>query len=159
MPVLHTAADDLESFLLVLVWVVISILKTALPTQINEGTAIGKIEGLFSAVGLDGMARIEQRQRATMKFWPDIVFAKLIDDWATISVESEKVLNQFEKAASSLESQNNLESQIEIWDNLDNHCRDTYKRYLQTGYHRLRYIRTFSDWNAVIASNGERLSK
>jgi hypothetical protein len=147
---LHTAVDDLESFLWVLVWSLVHIFKWAANIH-NENSVIHRLERIFSSRDLPETLR---KECITKRRWTDKVFLDLIQDWLMISEESRKVVEQLQTA---LLTANDMDARESIFDELDEHCKEAYKDFIQAGYMRLRTIRRFGCWEDVVAFNGEPL--
>ncbi|KAH9036428.1 hypothetical protein EDB84DRAFT_1398059 [Lactarius hengduanensis] len=82
-PVLHTAIDDLESFLWVLVWSLVCIFKTFAKIT-DKGS---RIHDLGRALSSRNFLEIQSRNESA-KEWTDEVFRDLIWDWLRISETS-----------------------------------------------------------------------
>ncbi len=154
-PVLHTAVDDLESFLWVLVWTLIHIFKqVAIIT--NERAIILVLDHIFSSHHI--MDLCATRENGTKRAWPDHVFDGLIQDWLTISQQSQNDIYQLEAALLDL-GDDDMESLKGILDDLDKCCRGVYKSFIEVGYNHLSQIRKFSTWKEVVDFNGKLLNK
>ena len=81
---LHTAADDLESVLWVLVWSLTCIFKEVAKIS-NEKSTILRLEVVFYSRRFDGILR---RELLVEQSWNDEVFKNLIMDWLSISQAS-----------------------------------------------------------------------
>ena len=151
---LHTAADDLESFLWVLVWSLIRIFKK-LAANIHEDSIISRLERAFSSRSFIG---ILDRERLVKIHWKDRVFADLIEDWLHISLDSQVNIRKLEKRLLGLVDDRDAENGI--LDELDEHCKKVYEDFIQIGYNRLHTIRTkFPNWGEVMNANGNSSSR
>jgi hypothetical protein len=147
---LHTAIDDLESFLWVLVWALVHIFKKYIT---NGNSMIHRLGHRLSSRDLD---HILNRGVITKKRWPDRVFRDLIKHWLEISEEFGSVADELEETL--LGSENDLDAQETILNDLDDRCRVAYKGFIQAGYKHLRTIRNFSEWQDVVDFDGESLN-
>ncbi|KAH9044502.1 hypothetical protein EDB85DRAFT_1884997 [Lactarius pseudohatsudake] len=77
---LHTAVDDLEFFLWVLVWSLVHILKKSN----NENSSIHRIGHTFSSSQILEVLTREHK----IKYWKDLVFGDLIQEWVKFSANS-----------------------------------------------------------------------
>jgi hypothetical protein len=136
--VLHTAADDLESFLLVLVWSLVHIFKHTLT---KESPEISYLADIFSSYRYSD---IVAKESIIMDTWPDEVFKGLILEWLTIAQVSRVYLHKLEGTLSALES---MDAQ---WDSLEKYCGEVYLKYIKAGYRHLETIRSYRDWEAVV---------
>ncbi|KAH9018200.1 hypothetical protein EDB83DRAFT_180246 [Lactarius deliciosus] len=153
-PALHTAADDLESFMWVLVWSLVHIFKKFATITVDSAT-INRLAHAFSSFNTGTVLT----KGAILRLWPDEVFGDLIREWRMISNDSYEFLMQVEKALSAAESRNDMDSQKREWDRLEKHCGETYIKFIRAGYGHLENIRGYGDWEAVIAENGELLNE
>jgi hypothetical protein len=147
---LHTAVDDLESFLWVLVWSLVHILKWAANIQ-NESSIIHRLESVFSSCNLSETLR---KERITKGWWTDKVFLYLIQDWLEISEKSREVVERLQTASFTAKD---MDTRERIFDELDEHCREAYKNFIRAGYTHRQSIRRFGCWEDVVAFNGESL--
>ncbi|KAH9009970.1 hypothetical protein EDB85DRAFT_2298298 [Lactarius pseudohatsudake] len=153
-PALHAAADDLESFMWVLVWSLVHIFKKFATITIDSAT-INRLAQAFSSFD----TRTVLSKSSTLRYWPDKVFGDLIEEWRRISNDSHEFLRQVEKALLAAESRNDMDSQKTEWDRLEKHCGEVYIKFIRAGYAHLENIRGYGDWEAVIAKNGELLNE
>ncbi|KAH8982017.1 hypothetical protein EDB92DRAFT_1952689 [Lactarius akahatsu] len=148
-PTLHTAADDLESFMWVLVWSLVHILKKFATITVESAT-INRLADAFSSFD----TRTVLSKGPTLTYWRDKVFSGLIEEWSDISDDSHKFLRRFEATSSAA---NDMDSQKREWDRLEKYCGEVYIKFIRAGYVHLENIRGYGDWEAVIATNGEEL--
>ncbi|KAH9010943.1 hypothetical protein EDB83DRAFT_2234227 [Lactarius deliciosus] len=151
-PALHTAADDLESFMWVLVWSLVHIFKRIATITIDSAT-INRLARAFSIFDTTTVLSKDP----ILRLWPDEVFRDLIREWRMISNDSYEFLMQVEKALSAAESRNDMDSQKMEWDGLEKYCGEVYIKFIRAGYVHLENIRGYGDWKAVIDKNGEEL--
>ncbi|KAH9026023.1 hypothetical protein EDB84DRAFT_1273239 [Lactarius hengduanensis] len=146
-PALHTAADDLESFMWVLVWSLVHIFKK-IATITVDSAMINRLADEFS--GFDSTTVLSKG--LTLRLWRDKVFGDLIREWRMISDDSHEFLMQVEETVSAAESTDDMERE---WDGLEKYCGEVYIKFIRAGYAHLENIRGYGDWEAVIATNGE----
>ncbi|KAH8997298.1 hypothetical protein EDB92DRAFT_1409468 [Lactarius akahatsu] len=150
-PTLHTAADDLESFLWVLVWSLVQIFKERVTDELSV------IHHTWNAFSGRSFPELLLKEPLTMAEWPDRVFCGLIQEWLGISQESRTIVTRLQEIL--LEQGSDMDTQEDIWDELDEHCRSIYKPFIQAGYKHLEEIKKFPDWNAVVDFNGDQLHR
>ncbi|SRR6266404_1642942 len=153
-PALHTAVDDLESFLWVLVWTLIHIFKQVARITNERSYILFLDHNIFSShhiISLGAMREIGIRRN-----WPDQVFGGLIQDWLRISQQSQGHIDQLRPALLNLRD-DDMESQKRVLDDIDTYCRGCYKSFIEVGYNHLSQIRKFSTWKEVVDFNGELL--
>jgi hypothetical protein len=147
---LHTAADDLESFLWVLVWSLVCIFKVVTPIT-NRNAIILRLESAFSSHTFMG---IKLRDDIARFHWKDKVFRGLIEDWLGIAQASRDVIGKQEEMLLSSRDDEN-----KTLDELDNHCEEVYEKFIRTGYEHLDTLRRrFSSWREVTECNGNSLN-
>ncbi|KAH9081658.1 hypothetical protein EDB83DRAFT_2670046 [Lactarius deliciosus] len=147
-PALHTAADDLESFLWVLVWSLVQIFKERVT---GDHSAIHHV---WNALSGRSFPELIFKEYLTKCDWSDRVFRGLIQEWLGISGESRTIVNQLQGRLLSQGS----DMEEDILDELDEHCRSVYRHFIQAGYRHLEEIEKFPDWNAVVDFNGDELN-
>lgn len=148
---LHTAADDLESFLWVLIWSLVNIFKKV--ATINNRKS--KILRLDAALSGSTFNEILRRETLIEISWHDKVFKHLIDDWLNISRRSRTTVVDCERRLLTL-----VDAEKDIFDKLDKHCGAVYEEFIRTGYEHLKTIRRkYPTWNDVMDYNGRLLNK
>lgn len=155
--VLHTAVDDLESFIWVLVWSLTYILKWAANITNEHSTIHQMMQFLSSRTFYEIIAR----ESTAVAHWPDKVFKDLLVTWLQIAMKSRDHVDQLAENLHIFESSDDSDpADIErVLDDIDEYCRVVYKEYLQAGFEYLRTIGVFSDWAAVVHHNGNSLHK
>ncbi|KAH9163310.1 hypothetical protein EDB89DRAFT_2021130 [Lactarius sanguifluus] len=149
---LHTAADDLESFMWVLVWSLVHIFKRIATITIESAT-INRLASAFSSYD----TTVALSKGFALRLWRGEVFGDLIEEWRMIIDDSHKFLMQVEETLSVSES-NDMDSQkshSRVWDGLEKYCGEVYIEFIRAGYAHLENIRGYRDWKAVIDKNGE----
>jgi len=146
---LHTAIDDLESFLWVLVWSLVYILKRTAKIH-NKNSKIHLLERALSSRDL---AHTIRKESITKRRWTDKVFFKLIQEWLAISEEYREVVERLQIA---LLTANDIDRE-RVFDELDKGCQTAYKRFIEAGYRNLQAIKEYDSWDAVVHFDGESL--
>jgi hypothetical protein len=146
---IHTAIDDLESFLWILIWGIVHASKDiAGAKRANEGIQLM----------LDAWSGDEKSNRtkllAAENNWDDAVFGDLIQEW----LETFRKARRENRRITGEMSTMRLGSQE--WDNacneLESYCKDTYTKVLESGFRHLEGVRDYSDWDRVVAANFRR---
>jgi hypothetical protein len=146
---LHTAADDLESFLWVLVWSLVNIFKKV-ATINNRYSKILRLDKALSGSNFDDILRRETLIEAS---WHDKVFKGLITDWLKISRHSRFTVLDYEMKLRTLKDDGDAEK--DILDELDKHCGEVYEKFIRTGYEHLKTIRReYPTWRDVVDYDG-----
>ena len=144
-PIIHTAIDDLESFLWVLVWALVHILKEFGTTRNLD---IEKLAETFSSHSIDPiMKRVSILKRA----WKDIVFGGLIREWFAISQDASFDVEQPLEIVFGSQNDNCVNQAA--FDQLEEYCRTIYMKYIRAGQKYLENIRKYPDWKAVVEGN------
>jgi hypothetical protein len=144
-PIVHTAVDDLESFLWVLVWALVHILKEFGTTRNLD---IETLEETFSSHSIRSIMR---RGLLVQQGWEDVVFGGLILEWLSISQKANLAIKQLLGTISG--SGNDKDVQQVGFDRLEEYCRTVYMEYIQAGQKHLESIRQHPDWKAVVKVN------
>jgi hypothetical protein len=146
---LHTAADDLESFLWVLVWSLVNIFKKV-ATINNRYSKILRLDKALSGSNFNDILRRETLIEAS---WHDKVFKGLITDWLKISRHSRFTVLDYEMKLRTLKDDGDAEK--DILDELDKHCGEVYEKFIRTGYEHLKTIRReYPTWRDVVDYDG-----
>jgi hypothetical protein len=145
-PIIHTAVDDLESFLWVLIWVIAHILQ-------NNERATSHNRGILILLETFSGNLIVQRNKEldASEYWDDVVFGGLITEWMNTFREARKEVHQHTRNLAKL-SLDSLEWQSAC-DGLEAYCTTVYERVLVSGFKHLGAIRTYSDWDEVVNAN------
>ena len=144
-PIIQTAVDDLESFLWILIWVIVEILKGNKKAKDNNSA----IELLMSAWSGDLMANVSKGTLA--KSWSDAVFGELIEDWLNIFSGSEKKNDSYTRAASATTI--GSPEQDEAFEKLQSYSEEIYEKVLKSGFQHLEEIKRYSSWEEVVDAN------
>jgi hypothetical protein len=134
-PAIHTAVDDLESFLWLLIWVIAHVLKDKeRATRNNPGIEL--ILDNWSG----NKTYIDKRRIATTK-WEDAVFGKVVRNWANIFNDTDIEVETRTQAvvAQSMGSSG--------WkgacDELETFCKQIYGELLKSGFEHLEEIKRY----------------
>jgi len=140
---MHTAVDDLELFL----WVLVYILKEF------GMTSNLTVDQLAERLSSHSIPLILGRESTMQHRWLDVdaVFGGLILEWLAISQEASFVVGKHVKTV--LGSGDNVDLQQGAFDRLEKYCRMVYTELIRTGYKHLESIRGYSDWKAVVEAN------
>jgi hypothetical protein len=140
-PIVHTAVDDLESFLWVLVWVLVHILKEF---GTPKGSTVDQLLEMFSS---HDISHIMSRAEIVHQGWEDVVFGPLILEWLAISKQANLAIRQLLGTGSGNDIQQGAFNQLEEY------CTMVYMQYIQAGQKYLQSIRRYPDWKAVVEKN------
>ena len=147
--VFHTALDDLESFLWVLIWCIVHLSKDIEGARANNLGMNLMLDALSGDVN-PKMDKLSVAQR----LWKDAVFGGLIKKWLDIFG---RVLEDTSDLMKFLSTHQVNSKEGSRWtrncDQLESFCRKTYEEILQSGFEHLEVIRHYSDWKAVVAAN------
>jgi hypothetical protein len=145
-PIVHTAVDDLESFLWVLVWALVHILKEFGTTK---NSTVDQLAERFSSYSIP---LIMMKESTIQRHWKDVVFGGLIREWLAISLDASLAVEQHVGNVFGSGSDVNFQHEG-AFDRLEEYCRTVYMEFIQTGNKHLESIRRYSDWKAVVDAN------
>ena len=145
-PIVHTAVDDLESFLWVLVWALVHIFLNEIGTT-GESTVDLLVES-FSSYSI---RQIIIRESIIERDWEGVVFGGLFRDWLAISKTASFAIEQHVKTVSG--SVHDVDLRQGASDQLEEYCTSIYREFIQTGHRHLESIGQYSDWKAVAEAN------
>ena len=145
-PIVHTAVDDLESFLWVLVWALVHILKEFGTTTRNS--TVDQLAERFSSYSIP---EIMMKESTIQRRWKDVVFGGLIREWLAISLDASLAVE--EHVGTVFGSRNDVDLQQGAFDRLEEYCRTVYMKFIRAGNKHLESIRRYSDWKAVVDAN------
>ena len=147
--IFHTALDDLESFLWLLVWCIVHLSKDIEGARANNRG----INQMLRAWSGDMMAN-RTRLQAMEDAWDDAVFGGLIREWLDTFIRAFNETKKFTKYLSTHEVNNERESRwTRTCDRLESFCKKTYEEILRSGFKHLEGVQSYSDWEAVVAAN------
>src|SRR6266852_2798163 len=144
--IIHTALDDLESFLWVLIWGIVYASKNIEGAMAaNDG-----IELMLQAWSGDVMCNRAKCSTAEYS-WKDAVFGDLIKEWLKIFQKANEENRQLTENMSFM----HLDSQEwnDACNKLESYCKDIYKEVLESGFRYLDGVRKYSDWDKVVSAN------
>ena len=144
-PIIQTAVDDLESFLWILIWVIVEILKG------NE-TAMGHnpaIRLMMRAWSGDLVANMSKGTASAL--WSDAVFGELIEDWLNIFSRASKKNDSYTRAASATTI--GSPEQDEVSEKLQSYSEEIYEKVLKSGFQHLEHVKRYSSWEEVVDAN------
>ena len=148
-PFVHTAVDDLESFLWVLVWALVHILKEFGTTRNSTIDDLAKWLSSYSITEV--MAR-----ESTIQFrWKDVVFGDLLREWLATSQKARFAIWPHVETVFGLGQ--DVGSQQNALNQLEECCTSVYMEFIQTGHKHLESIRRYANWTAVVEANPEWL--
>lgn len=147
-PTVHTAVDDLESFLWVLVWTFAHILK-----EVGTTTSNPSVDQLVETLSSYSISLILAREVIIQNDWMDVVFGGLVQEWLAISQGARLVVTTHIKTI--LGSGNNVGLQQGAFDRLEEHCKTVYMEFIRAGYKHLESVRQYPDWKAVVEASAE----
>lgn len=142
--IFHTALNDLESFLWVLIWGIVYASKDIKGTkaynqEIKHMLLVWKANDGF-------------KHTIAHEFWSDSklnpVFGDLIQEWLMTSNQARIVANQVTEKMSTIQ----LGSQEwdEACNELESYCENIYREVLESGFRYLGRIREYFDWDKVV---------
>src|SRR5258708_520290 len=147
--IFHTALDDLESFLWVLIWCIVHLSKDIEGGKDNN-PGIDLMLDAWSGDAKSNTAKLSAAERS----WVDAVFGGLIKNWLDIFTGALKETRKSTKYLSTHEVNNELESGwTRACDQLESCCKRTYEEILRSGFEHLEGVQRYSDWAAVVAAN------
>lgn len=132
-PVIHTAVDDLESFLWLLIWVVAHVLKEKeRVTKYNLG--INLILDNWS-----GKETYMSKGEIAAKRWKDAVFGKVIRTWSKIFDDAEDEIDTHTQAMAAQPMGSS--GWKGACDELKTFCKKIYEEVLESGFKHLEEIK------------------
>ena len=144
----HTALDDLESFLWLLIWCIAHTTKDIEGAKAaNEG-----IQNMLDAWSGD-LTTNKSKFPAAQYEWRDAVFGDLIQEWLAIfgRANTSHEIKQAMTYLPLIPLSDPLWNQVCDW--LKSYCIKIYKDVLKSGFNNLKSIRNYPDWQAVVAAN------
>ena len=148
-PIVHTAVDDLESFLWVLVWALVHIFKEFRTTR---NLMIDRLADWLSSYSIP---EVMMKERTIQLDWKDAVFGGLFREWLAISKEASFAIEQHVRTVIGLG--HDVDRRQGAFNQLEEYCTSVYMEFIQTGHKHLESIRRYSDWKAVMEANHEWL--
>jgi len=140
-PIVHTAMDDLESFLWLLSWALVHVLKKYGST--HQG--ILNVEYALSSKDM----RINETKEYFMESWLDVVFGNLMQDWhKTLTLaryEVKQFMSDFSMTAGSPQA-----DRVKAFGDLELLCNKVYEQVLKSGFSHRQEISQYSQWEDVV---------
>ena len=146
---IHTALDDLESFLWLLIWGIVYASKDI------EGAKAANRGIQFMLDAWSGDAKSNRSKLPTVEdSWTDAVFGDLIQEWLDIFRKARKVNKEITEEMSSI----SLGSRewVDVCDKFESYCKGIYEDVLESGFRCLGGVREYPDWDRVVAANSRR---
>jgi hypothetical protein len=145
-PIIQTAVDDLESFLWLLIWVIVHILK-------DKERATTHNIGIKIMLQTYSASIVSQRSKEidVECYWTDTVFRGLIHKWISIFRLARIDIRKL--------SQDLIETPLDspqrgfVCSRLESYCMRIYNDILESGFGHLKDIRKYSTWDEVVDAN------
>ena len=142
---IHTALDDLESFLWLLIWGIVYASKDIDGSNINRGINL-MLKAWSGDVGYN-----RAKWQSLEDSWRDAVFGDLIEGWSATFRKARKANIDFALDMSFMEL-NTQDWNIKC-DELESYCKDIYREVLESGFKHLDDVKGYSDWDRAVAAN------
>jgi hypothetical protein len=147
--IFHTALDDLESFLWLLIWCIVHVSKDIEGVRANNPG----IDFMLDAWSGGVIGKLDKHSAAETQ-WKDVVFGGLIKKWLKIFTGALDETWIYTRYLSTHEVDNGQESDwTRACDQLESCCKRTYEKILRSGFEHLESVRMYPDWKAVVAAN------
>ena len=144
-PAIHTALDDLESFLWVLIWGIVHASKDI------QGARV-KNKGIQRM--LDAWQRDNKLKRSAIEIWRDAVFGDLIEEWLLIFAIARRDNRQLIEYLPTIPLDNQQGSEwSSACDRLEAYYTKTYEKILKSGFSHLKNVKRYSTWEEVVLAN------
>ena len=146
---IHTALDDLESFLWLLIWGIVYASKDIAGAKAaNEG-----IQLMLDAWSGNVVCN-RSKHTIVEDSWTDAVFGDPIQEWLDTFRKARKVNKRFTEEMSTMIL--GSPEWNEVCNDLESYCKDIYKEVLESGFRYLDGVREYPDWDRVVAANSRR---
>jgi len=147
--IIHTALDDMESFLWLLIWGIVHATKDIdRAKDYNPG-----IELMLSAWS-GSLAQNRTKIITAGREWRDVVFGGLIDDWLRTLEKADRETRELIEHLATIAQDQETEWN-EACDYLESYCIGIYESLLKSGFGHLVHVGTYSDWRGVVIANVE----
>ena len=140
-PIIHTAVDDLESFLWLLSWALVHILKQ----YGNKHQEILDVKFALSNKEI----RINVTKEYNIASWPDAVFGNLMQDWQKILTLARREVEQFTSEFSTTLA-SPWGDRGKPFGDPELLCKRVYEQVLESGFRHREEISRYSRWEDVI---------
>jgi hypothetical protein len=149
-PTIHTALDDLESFLWLLMWGIVYASK-----KINGATTANRgINFMLDAWSSSNPKSNLTKITGAEDFWKDAVFGDLIQQWLDTFRKARKFNTEITEEMSFLSLGTGE------WDGvcreLESYCNSIYKEILESGFKHLGSVSEYPTWDRVVAANSRK---
>jgi hypothetical protein len=146
--IFHTALDDLESFLWLLIWCIVHVSKDIQGARANN-PGIDLMLDAWSGDAMDNRSKLSAAEG-----WKDAVFGSLIEEWLNTLRRMRGETSRLTEFLSTHEVNNDEGSRwTRACDRLESFCKKTYEEILQSGFKHFKGVQRYSDWEAVVAAN------
>ena len=144
--IIHTALDDLESFLWLLIWCIVQASKDI------EGAkdANGGIQDMLNAWS-GNLTSNKAKLGIALREWEDVVFGGPIQEWLAIFDRAIKETEQIVNLLPSIPLGSPTWNQACDW--LESYFVRIYEDVLKSGFSHLEGVSNYPDWEAVVAAN------
>ena len=140
-PIIHTAVDDLESFIWLLSWALVHILKK------YGGKDIGIFE-MEKALSSKDLGSNTLKEGALLHFWPDVVFGNLMRHWLKILMVARDDVEKHRLVLSTTTAESPARNLA--CDDLASLCDKVYEEVLELGFSHREEISRYSQWEGVV---------
>jgi hypothetical protein len=146
--IIHTALDDLESFLWVLIWGIVHASKDIQGANNNRGIRL-----MLKAWSGNVQANATRLSHAETN-WQDAVFGALVKEWLGIFKMAREGAEPLMRFMPTIPLDNQRGSQwSKACDWLESHCRKTYEDILKSGFNHFKDVEKYTSWEDVVAAN------
>jgi len=132
--------DDLESFLWLLSWALVHILK-------KYGSKHQGILNLEHALSSKDMVTNVTKEYFMGRSWPNVAFGSLTRDWLRILTLARHEVEQFMSDFSTILASSD---RLIAFDNLELLCKKVYEQVLESGFRHREEISRYSQWEDVV---------
>jgi hypothetical protein len=151
--IIHTALDDLESFLWLLIWAIVQVFKGN-PEAMANNDGIKLMLNAWSGGIISNKSKLTNAERD----WNDAVFGGLIQEWLDIFHDANDENKRIAKNMSTF--QLGTREWDGACDEFDSYCRTIYKDVLESGFKHLDKVKRYPNWDSVAsAKNNVRGTK
>ena len=151
-PIIHTAFDDLESFLWVLIWGIVHASKDIEGAKTAQ-KGIGRMLSMWSGNLIDNLSKLSAAEYAWVD---DAVFGGLIEDWLGIFRGAKRETRKLMKHLLTIPLDNQQGSEWSIACNkLKLYCTKAYEDVLKSGFDHLKGVGKYSNWKEVVVANSQ----
>ena len=150
--VIHTALDDLESFLWLLIWGIFNACKDI------DGSNLANPGMDNMRIAWSGGLSLNKNKYYNAEYsWRDAVFGDLIKEWLGIFRRTHMENDRFTENMSGL----NLKSKEweDVCNELESYCQDIYKEVLESGFKHLDGVSQYVNWDKVVTANARKFLK